>query len=390
MTKKISFAILVIFILLGCRTDITDTNNETSSFEKKKYFITKSEISNQLVIGKLNLIQNKSLNSLNSVNKNGDENVLEGRIILDRRILVVEDENQQKSYTFSVRNIKDSTSALENLVIIPNKNSYRAFILRYNVDEEERRRLVRGEKVDNIFAKTELIDVDYNKINLPISTENKGGGGETTTTTYHYGCVKLTITHFDAYTCEYCDDWTTWEIDVSGCSGGGGGSGSGGGEGSGGGGGGTSGGGATPIEEDAPDFEEEYENVVVNFRNQLSPSQLAWFVDTDNKYIGMELATIYNLYNTPQVFNFLASLIDNVNNTPSNIIFMYQAKNYLNIKGVNASTTEVVTDVKNAISLNGENYDFSDWVFNYLIQNNDVVNPENFVKRVNCKVSQRC
>ena len=94
---------------------------------------------------------------------------------------MIEDENQQKSYTFSVRNIKDSTSALENLVIIPNKNSYRAFILRYNVDEVERKRLVKGEKVDNIFAKTELIDVDYNKINLPISTENKGGGGETTT-----------------------------------------------------------------------------------------------------------------------------------------------------------------------------------------------------------------
>ncbi|GEM_PF-1792248 len=373
MIKNVLWYFFVLISLLACRTDITDRFDEKNESQRKKYFIKKNEIVNPEILTKLTSIQNKSINLLKKSSENGENDVLEGRIILDNRILVVEDKNQNKSYTFPVRNITDSTSALENLVIVPDKNSYRAFIIRYNVNKNERERIVSGQPVANIGSKTELIDVDLNEINFPTNPQNRGG--ETTTTSYEFGCVRLIVTTFEAYTCEYCEDWTTWEIDTSRCyqSSGGSGGGGGGTNYSGGNtapGGGSAGGGTNPIEEeDDPSFAEEYENTVSNFRSQLNEVQYWWFVNPENKYIGIDLANIFNLNNTPLALNFLTSLIDNVTDEPSNIIFLYQAENFLTVRGFNNNTIEIVNNLKTKINNNAIDYDFSNWAFSFLNEN---------------------
>lgn len=190
---------------------------------------------------------------------------------------------------------KDSTSSLENLVIMPYKDSYRSYIVKYNVTSKEREKILKGEKVDNLLLKIELFDVDYNKLFLPKNFTNSSA--KVTPEVFQFGCVKLIYTIHESDCSCHGEDWTSVEIDISNCytsyegdTGGeqGGGSGSGGGPG----GGGSSGGGTSPIEEDSPGFEEEYENTVTNFRNQLNSNQYAWFTNPANKYLGMDLAAL--------------------------------------------------------------------------------------------------
>lgn len=367
---------LLFFILLGCRTDITESVTEiTPQKNTSRYFISRDQLENTYIQKKLDSLQSNLLkSSIKTTSKKGsNENNLDGRIILDKRILVVENNNKEKTYTFPVRNIKDSTSSLENLVIMPYKDSYRSYIVKYNVTSKEREKILKGEKVDNLLLKIELFDVDYNKLFLPKNFTNSSA--KVTPKVFQFGCVKLIYTIHESDCSCHGEDWTSVEIDISNCytsyegdTGGeqGGGSGSGGGPG----GGGSSGGGTSPIEEDASGFEEEYENTVTNFRNQLNSNQYAWFTNPANKYLGMDLAALYNQYNTPQTFNFLTSLIDNVINKPTNIIFLYQVKNFINLKGLNPSSIQIINTLKNNLNSNVINYGFSEWAFNDFIQNN--------------------
>lgn len=277
---KTVFLFLLLIIVYSCRTDNALNSNEEILQRKKFYYISKNEITNKSITKKIEDLQANSI-----VKRTSKKTMLDGIKINEDKVLVFEDKEGNKTYTFSVtREDKTLLSPIENIVIYKLKDgTNKSFLVKYNITKPEKEDFLLG-KNKEILSKTEIFNIDNS--DLPKNLTARGSGQYNSSITYYdAGCVRVTYESYTAdCTCEEEDNWSSIEIEYLCGSNGGGGSGSGGGT-SGGsgsygdsGGGGSSGGTTFPYEEPADGFDDDYNYTVTDFRNLLSGNQLTWLI----------------------------------------------------------------------------------------------------------------
>lgn len=347
---KTVFLFLLLIIVYSCRTDNALNSNEEILQRKKFYYISKNEITNKSITKKIEDLQANSI-----VKRTSKKTMLDGIKINEDKVLVFEDKEGNKTYTFSVtREDKTLLSPIENIVIYKLKDgTNKAFLVKYNITKPEKEDFLLG-KNKEILSKTEIFNIDNS--DLPKNLTARGSGQYNSSITYYdAGCVRVTYESYTAdCTCEEEDNWSSIEIEYLCGSNGGGGSGSGGGT-SGGsgsygdsGGGGSSGGTTFPYEEPADGFDDDYNYTVTDFRNLLSGNQLTWFDSYGNKELSYLLATAYNLEKNDYNFNHFSSYINTAlanNNSTESRFFAFSALNYYNLNGYNHLNYSIVNQL---------------------------------------------
>lgn len=169
-----------VFVLYGCRTD-SNIFGESKGNQKKKifYYLSKKEVTNKSVLKKIDEIQTKNKTLSKTI-----ENPLAEATINEEKILVVEDSNKNKTYTFSIqRKNKSLNSPIENIVIYKDANgNNKAYLIKYNITKPEKEDFLIG-KMKNLPAKMEIYSIDEN--NHPSSLSQKGSGVYDTTISYY-------------------------------------------------------------------------------------------------------------------------------------------------------------------------------------------------------------
>ena len=132
---------LIFIIVYSCRTDNALNSNEEILQRKKFYYISKNEITNKSITKKIEDLQANSI-----VKRTSKKTMLDGIKINEDKVLVFEDKEGNKTYTFSVtREDKTLLSPIENIVIYKLKDgTNKAFLVKYNITKPEKEDFLLG------------------------------------------------------------------------------------------------------------------------------------------------------------------------------------------------------------------------------------------------------
>ncbi|MEC5172342.1 hypothetical protein [Chryseobacterium nepalense] len=184
MRKKISWLFLLTvflsFCLHSCRTeDFMEQQTQKQTANYKVYMIDKKQLTADFELFS-RLAQIQEVFSERKTNaKTTQDGLLDGAVIGISKVLVVEDENRQKTYTFPLKKIYPSNK-IENLVLKRNPDStFSGMLVQYDLTAQQKDLFNRWHTID-LKSKTEIYDIN----NLHINTQAR-------IVNYQIGCLNI-------------------------------------------------------------------------------------------------------------------------------------------------------------------------------------------------------
>ncbi|WP_263601601.1 hypothetical protein [Chryseobacterium sp. PET-29] len=184
MRKKISWLFLLTvflsFCLHSCRTeDFMEQETQKQTANYKVYMIDKKQLTADFeLFSRLSQIQ-EVFSERKTNAKTTQDGLLDGAVIGISKVLVVEDENRQKTYTFPLKRIYPSNK-IENLVLKRNPDStFSGMLVQYDLTAQQKDLFNRWHTID-LKSKTEIYDIN----NLHINTQAR-------IVNYQIGCLNI-------------------------------------------------------------------------------------------------------------------------------------------------------------------------------------------------------
>lgn len=231
---------VALFFLTSCETDNESIQtNQEQQFSIKEVAFTEFNTNSRL-LDKISSIERTPKNKTNTASRtNSPDEAYD--INTNHAIYIENSDGTHHTYTFAV-NSQDESPELENIVLsLQEDGSYKAYLTKYNLTEQELADLDNGLELNVSEESTSITEVSYDQVNF---MSRMGCSFELVTIEVEHACTIDGCWDPQYTTIEYINVWV--EV-CSGGGGGGSGDGSGTGTGSGGGGGGTGSGGGGSV-----------------------------------------------------------------------------------------------------------------------------------------------
>jgi uncharacterized membrane protein YgcG len=177
MTKKLFLKLASLCILIfvaSCRQESILQENANQKFGKnyKVYTLNKNQITSDFTLfGSVAKVQ-ETFSKRNINSKSVQDSILDGGIIGINKVLVVEDDNGKKIYTFPLKRTFISNK-IENLVLTKNTDStFSGYLVQYNISEQEKELFNNWHSID-LNSKIKITNIKKLHINTSANAKPK-------------------------------------------------------------------------------------------------------------------------------------------------------------------------------------------------------------------------
>ena len=151
--------LLAFFSLTNCQNDTIEIIEKKSEISLKKIY--SNEINdNEAIVNKLEKFNSRNTKSINQEKSNFIYNAAYDFNILTNKAIFIELE-EYNSYTFEVYRNSGNSSTENLLLSLQDDNTYKAYLVNYEINQEERNNILTNEAV-NLDGKVSFQEIDFN------------------------------------------------------------------------------------------------------------------------------------------------------------------------------------------------------------------------------------